>query len=78
MPTAVQPVPMNERSALIDRVLVQGRPAIGWCLARANDYFVRFPHLSFEEQDAAAAADLLSWQDQPISDESSAKSSRVV
>jgi hypothetical protein len=40
----------------------RGMPAIGWCMARANDYFQRFPDSSFEEQEVAAAADLLDWQ----------------
>jgi len=48
---------------LFRRVYEQGMPAIGWCIARANDYFQRFPDSSFEQQDAAAAADLLNWQE---------------
>jgi hypothetical protein len=55
-----------ERAAVTDWVIKQGKPAIGWCLTRANAYFLRFPQSSFEEQDAEAGADLLAWQTQAM------------
>jgi hypothetical protein len=58
MPT----VALQHQSQLISSVMAQGRPSIGWCLARANAYFERFPGSTHEEQDATAALDLLRWQ----------------
>jgi hypothetical protein len=51
---------------LFRRVYEQGVPALGWCIARANDYFQRFPDSSLEEQEALAAANLLDWQDEIV------------
>lgn len=59
-PTAVE---------MFRRVIEQGMPALRWCIARANDYFQRFPHSSFQEQEALAAADLLDWQDEFMGDQ---------
>lgn len=52
----------TERENLVNRIMCLGKPAIGWCLGRANDYFERFPDSQFEDQDAAAAFDFLLWQ----------------
>ena len=58
----LEPLGPEERAHAIGQVMEQGRSAIGWCLARANDYYEKFPGSSFQEQDAAAARDLLRWQ----------------
>jgi hypothetical protein len=55
-------LPPEQRAQSIGLVMSQGKPAIGWCLQRANGYFEKFPGLTWEEQDAAAALDLLRWQ----------------
>jgi hypothetical protein len=52
----------KERTRVIDLVMRQGKPAIGWCLQRSNAYYEKFPSSGFEDQDAASALDLLNWQ----------------
>ena len=54
-------LPSPERARLIGQVLQIGKPAMDWCLVRSNAYFEKYPGSTFEEQDAAAAADYLSW-----------------
>ena len=58
----LEPFSAEKRTQAIDQVMKQGKPAIGWCLNRANAYFQKFPRSTFEEQDAAAAWELLRWQ----------------
>ena len=58
----LQPPCPEARALVIDQVMKQGKPAIGWCLNRAKTYYLRFPGSAFQEQDAAAARDLLRWQ----------------
>lgn len=60
--TTLQPSSPEDRAHAINQVMKQGKPAIGWCLNRANAYYLKFPGSSFEEQEAVAAQDLLRWQ----------------
>jgi hypothetical protein len=53
-----------ERQEIVDQIMRQDEPAIGWCMRRANAYFEKFPHSNFEDQDAAAASDFLRSQDE--------------
>lgn len=53
----------NESHALVDQIVRRGEPAIRWCLQRSNGYFEKFPHSTFEDQEAAAALDFLRSQD---------------
>lgn len=62
MPCAITVGTANEQHAVVSSVIEQGKPAIRWCLERANEYYLRFPASSFLEQDATAATDLLAWQ----------------
>jgi hypothetical protein len=59
----VLPVLSSEKQrVLIDMTLTQGKQAVGWCLLRANAYWLKFPSSSWIEQDAGAANDLLRWE----------------
>ena len=51
------------RQDLLDQVMRQGKPATGWCMVRASAYFEKFPDSGFLDQEVAAAADFLRWQD---------------
>jgi hypothetical protein len=62
LPDFIPALDPEERTRVIDLVMRQGKPAIGWCLRRANAYYDKFPGSSFQDQDAAAAQDLLAWQ----------------
>jgi hypothetical protein len=62
LPNDMPTVALQQQNRLIGFVMAQGMPSIGWCLARANAYFERFSRSTHEEQDAAAASDLLQWQ----------------
>jgi hypothetical protein len=65
LPEVLPVVSIEDQRRFIDLVLKQGKPAIGWCLVRANAYWLKFPRSSWVEQDAAAANDLLRWQANP-------------
>jgi hypothetical protein len=62
LPEMLPVLSMQNQRSLINAVLTQGKPAIGWCLTRANAYWLKFPSSSWMQQDAAAANDLLRWQ----------------
>lgn len=62
LPEVLPVLSIEDQRGFMDLVLKQGKPAIGWCLVRANAYWLKFPRSSWIEQDAAAANDLLRWQ----------------
>jgi hypothetical protein len=62
LPPIMPAVGLEEQKRAVEAVERLGKPAIGWCLMRANEYFERFPKSSFQLQDAAAALDLLRSQ----------------
>ena len=62
LPEVLPALSIEHQRLLIETVLNQGKPAIGWCLTRANAYWLKFPSSTWIQQDAAAANDLLRWQ----------------
>lgn len=62
LPEVMVDLAPEEQDRIINLVMQQGKPAIGWCVRRASQYYDKFPGSGFKEQDAASAWDLLEWQ----------------
>ena len=62
LPATFPSMEVAEQTRLMNLVLQQGKPAVGWCLRRRDAYYERFPQFTLYELDAAAAGDLLNWQ----------------
>jgi hypothetical protein len=69
MPMYMPALTSGERDRLIAEVMAMGKPAVGWCTQRANAYYEKFPASSFEEQDGAAAFDLVNFTAPPNGEE---------